>query len=301
MNYLKILLIGILLIPTTARCQQEYMVTHYMFNGLGLNPAYAGVHEGLSTSFILREQWVGFEGAPSTQVASIHSPLRQKPTSLGAIIYRDQLGISTEYGGYFSYAYRFQLNNSFKMSMGLQASTHNYSVAYSKANGGINDNEGLGDLNQMIWNVGAGFMIHSDRAYIGFSSPQLLNRKLDTGDPNGQFTDLIRHFYLSAGYAFNVGVDYVLKPNILVKSVKGAPVQVDINANLLIKSVVWVGASYRSMDSIDGLLGLQVNPRLMLSYATDFTLSEIESQSHEIMLNYIFEFSAKKILSPRYF
>ena len=301
MKYLKTLILGLLLIPMTARSQQEYMVTHYMFNGLGLNPAYAGIHEGLSTSFILREQWVGFEGAPSTQVASIHSPLKNKAVSLGAVIYRDKLGISTEYGGYFSYAYRLQLNNDFKLSMGLQASTHNYSVEYARANDGINDNEGLGNLSQFLWNVGAGFMIHSDRAYLGFSSPQLMSKRLDIGDPNGQFTDLVRHFYLSAGYAFNIGLDYVLKPNVLVKSVQGAPVQVDINANLLIKSIVWVGASYRSMDSLDGLLGLQVNPQLMISYATDFTLSEIEAQSHEIMLNYIFELRTKKILSPRYF
>ncbi|MEM6523400.1 MAG: type IX secretion system membrane protein PorP/SprF [Bacteroidota bacterium] len=301
MNYFKILLLSSLLWPLIANAQQEYMVTHYMFNGLGLNPAYAGVHDGLSASFILREQWVGFEGAPSTQIASIHSPLSDRPVSLGAILYRDKLGLSTEYGGYFSYAYRLQINNEFRLSMGLQASVHNYSVDYMQANSGINDNEGLGNLSQTLLNLGAGLLLHSDRAYLGISSPQLMNRKLEIGDPDGQFTDLVRHFYVSAGYAFDLGYDYVLKPNILVKAVDGAPIQVDINANLLIKSVVWVGAAYRSMDSIDALFGLQINPKLMVSYATDFTLSEIGAQSHEIMLNYIFELPSKKILSPRYF
>ncbi|WP_462251670.1 PorP/SprF family type IX secretion system membrane protein [Ekhidna sp.] len=301
MNFLKTILISIVLLPLGIMAQQEYMVTHYMFNGLGLNPAYAGVHDGLSTSFILREQWVGFEGAPSTQLASIHSPLRNKPVSLGAVLYRDKLGLSTEYGGYFSYAYRIQISSDFRLSMGLQANVHNYSIEYSRANTGVNDNEGLGNVSQMLWNVGAGMMLHSERAYLGISSPQLVNKELEIGDPDGQFTDLVRHFYVSAGYAFDIGYDYVLKPNVLVKAVQGAPVQIDINANLLIKSVLWVGASYRSMDSIDALFGVQINPQLMVSYATDFTLSEIEAQSHEIMLNYIFELPTKKILSPRYF
>ena len=301
MNTIKRILICLLLIPGIGWAQQEHMVTHYMFNGLGLNPAYAGVHDGLSTSFLVREQWVGFEGAPSTQLASIHSPLTNKPVSLGAVLYRDQLGISSEFGGYFSYAYRIQINRDFRLSMGLQATTHNFSIAYSKGNLGIHDNEGLGDLNEMVWNVGTGFMLHSDRAYLGISSPQLIDRKLGVGDPDGQFKDLVRHFYVTAGYAFNLGFDYVLKPNVLVKAVKGAPTQIDLNANLLIKSKVWVGVSYRSLDSFDGLLGLQVNSKLMVSYATDFTLSEIESQSHEIMLNYVFELPTKKILTPRYF
>lgn len=301
MNYFKTMLLIALLIPSGVVAQQEYMVTHYMFNGLGLNPAYAGVHDGLSTSFILREQWVGIEGAPSTQVASIHSPLRNQPVSLGAVLYRDKLGLSTEYGGYFSYAYRVRVSHDFRLSMGLQASAHNYTIDYAQANSGINDNEGLGNVSQMLWNIGAGLMLHSDRAYLGFSSPQLMNKQLEMGDPDGQFTNLVRHFYLSAGYAFDIGFDSVLKPNVLLKSVPGAPIQVDINANLLIKSLVWVGASYRSLDSIDALIGLQVSPQLMFSYATDFTLSEVDAQSHEIMLNYIFELPARKILSPRYF
>lgn len=303
MNYFKILAMCVLFLPAFAVvAQQEYLVTHYMFNGLGLNPAYAGVHDGLSTSFILREQWAGLEGAPSTQIASIHSPLRKRPVSLGAVFYRDKLGLSTEYGGYFSYAYRIRVNNNFRLSMGLQASAHNYSVEYANANSGINDLEGLGNVNQMLWNVGAGLMLHSDRIYLGVSSPQLMNRQLQIGDPDGQFTDLVRHFYVTAGYAFDIGLNYLLKPNILMKSVAGAPVQVDINANLLIKSVVWIGASYRSMDSVDALFGVQINPQITVSYATDFTLSELDAQSHEIMLNYIFELpSSKKILSPRFF
>ena len=104
MKNIKTLLFLTLLLPTLAMAQQEYMITHYMFNGLSINPAYAGVHEGISASLLWREQWVGFDGAPQTQMVSMHSPLADRSASLGAVIYRDQLGISKETGAYFSYA-----------------------------------------------------------------------------------------------------------------------------------------------------------------------------------------------------
>ncbi len=282
--------------------QQEFMITHYMFNGLSLNPAYAGVHEGISLSFLYRNQWAGFEGAPNTQLASIHSPINGKPVSLGAMLFRDQLGLSTEYGGYFSYAYRIPVGNDLQLSMGLQFTTHSYSVEYSRAENGVFDfGDNLADVSEFKWNFGTGLLLHSDRLFVGLSVPQILNKKLDLNDPDGNFTRLIRHYYMFAGYAFSVNRDLVIKPNILFKSVQNAPLQIDLNANALIKNVLWIGVSYRSLDSIDGILGFQITPQMQFSYATDFTLTEIDNQSHEIMLNYVFALPTKKILTPRYF
>jgi len=97
---------------TNAFAQQEYMVTQYMYNGLSLNPAYAGIHKGISVSGLWREQWVGIEGAPSTQFVSIHSPLNYRYASLGALVYRDVIGSKTEHTGYFSYAYRIKVGTT---------------------------------------------------------------------------------------------------------------------------------------------------------------------------------------------
>jgi type IX secretion system PorP/SprF family membrane protein len=62
----------------TGWAQQQVMFTQYMFNGLAINPAYAGSHETISMTALARKQWVGLEGAPSTQTFSIHSPLRKE-------------------------------------------------------------------------------------------------------------------------------------------------------------------------------------------------------------------------------
>lgn len=301
-NFRNILMLLFLLSMLKVAAQQEFQTTHYMFNGLSLNPAYAGVHDGISTSFLSRHQWVGFEGAPNTQMASIHSPIEKRKISLGALFFRDELGLSREYGGYFSYAYRIEITDGLKLSMGLQASMHSYAVDYSQAENGVFDaGDVLYDISEFKWNFGTGLLLHTDRLYVGFSVPQLLNKKIDVNDPDGNFSQLVRHFYFTAGWAFDAGRSLVLKPNILVKKAGNTPLQFDLNMNMLIKDVLWLGASYRSFDSIDGIIGFQVNPKLLVSYATDFTLSEIDNQSHEIMINYIIPTRSRKILTPRYF
>lgn len=301
MKTFKLLVLCSLLSIKFAYAQQDYLLTHYMFNGLALNPAYAGVHDGISTGLLMREQWMGYEGAPSTQLASIHSPIPGRAASIGGLVYRDQIGVSTQYGVSFSYAYRLMVNNQFQLSMGLQASSESYELNLGGLNLSPNDDEGFGRQQQTLLNVGAGLLLHSEKAYLGISIPKMLEPKLMIDDPDGFFMQRARHYYLTAGYVLDLGNDLLFKPNLLVKAVEGAPWQMDINANFLIKSMVWVGASYRSLDSIDALLGLQINANFSVSYATDFSLNDINTPSHEIMINYVFELPSQRILTPRYF
>jgi type IX secretion system PorP/SprF family membrane protein len=56
--------------------QQDPMVSQYMFNGLYLNPAYAGSHDYWSSTLSYRSQWVGFDGAPETFIASADGPIQ---------------------------------------------------------------------------------------------------------------------------------------------------------------------------------------------------------------------------------
>ena len=74
--------------------QQQRLYTMFMFNKLGLNPGYAGYHEHGCLTAIYRNQWLGFEGAPETQVLSFHTPLGGKRIGLGFALSRETIGIS---------------------------------------------------------------------------------------------------------------------------------------------------------------------------------------------------------------
>lgn len=284
--------------------QQQVMFTQYMFNGLAINPAYAGIHEGLSASIMWREQWVGFDGAPSTQTLAIHSPMSQSSASFGGLVIRDKIGVTEQIGVQGSAAYRIFIDKDTRLSFGLQASMSNFRADYIDGSSGADPTLNNSNLNVFKPNVGFGLLYHSDRYYVGLSIPHLLNQTFDQSNENSE-AQLVRHYFLTAGYVFILNPDFKLKPNLLVKSVSGAPIQLDINLNLLIKDVVWIGASYRSFDSIDLLMQLQLTPRLQLGYAYDISTSSelrsVNSGSHEIMLSYVFQLAKMRAISPRYF
>ncbi|MEO9966457.1 MAG: type IX secretion system membrane protein PorP/SprF [Reichenbachiella sp.] len=316
MKSLKIIIITLtlLVLGRESKAQQQVMFTQYMFNQLALNPAYAGIHEGISTSILARYQWVGFDGAPKTQTFSIHSPIKYRSIALGAVLIRDQIGITDQFGAYFSAAYRINFVNHTKLSFGLQASFNQYKADFTE---NVNNDPSLANqnINDISPNGGAGIMWHSDRFYLGFSVPQLLNYTVGDDlevpvNPNtGQATDpdakLIRHYFLAAGYVFDLSHNLKMKPNLLFKWVQGAPFQIDANVNFLINELVWLGVSYRSLDSFDALFQLQVTPQFQLGYSYDFyttsDISRVNSGSHEIMINYVFNSRSDKIVTPRYF
>lgn len=280
------------------------MFTQYMFNGLVINPAYAGSHEAISATALSRIQWVGIDGAPNTQTFSIHSPVPNKNIGIGAYFARDKIGVSTENNFFLSYAYRIQMGTG-HLAMGLSAGFSNLDVNYAEL--GLADSNLQGAHSNFKPNFGAGLYYVSDKYYFGASSPYIF--KNTSGDASSNvtsdiLTDQIQHYYITGGTIFDLSPIVKLKPSILVKVVSGAPIEFDFNANLLFDEKLWVGLSYRSFDSIDILLELQLNDQIRLGYAYDITTSDlrkVNSGSHEFMLNYRFVFSKSKIVTPRYF
>ena len=48
--------------------QQQQHNTQFMYNKLGYNPAYAGSQDVPCVTCLYRNQWIGLEGAPQTQI-----------------------------------------------------------------------------------------------------------------------------------------------------------------------------------------------------------------------------------------
>jgi type IX secretion system PorP/SprF family membrane protein len=292
-----------LLYQVTCLAQQQVMFTQYMFNGLAINPAYAGSHDSFSASALFREQWTGLDGAPETQTFSIHSPIKNQKMGLGALFLHDKIGVTEQTGAYLSYAYHIPFTNGGKLAMGIQGGYTYFNARFSKVSS-TDPTFANGDVVEWQPNVGGGAYYYTKRFYAGVSVPQLVQ---NTFDKNNEDSDskLVRHYFLTAGYVFDINDDLKLKPNALVKYVKGAPVEVDANVNLLIKEVVWVGFSWRSFDSVDAIFQLQITNRLQLGYAYDFStggeIKRVNSGSHELMLNYRIPTIRDRVVTPRYF
>lgn len=288
--------------------QQAPLVSHYMFNQLLLNPAYAGSHEYVSTTLLYRKQWAGMEGAPVTQSASIHGLIPKKRLGLGFYLQQDKIGVTKQTDFYGSGAYHLDLGDA-KLSLGLQGGFTYMKSELSKLtywdpfDNVFNYNE----FTTVLPNVGAGVYYYRNLFYAGLSAPYMLSYDSSRGPdvkPSNPIHHLIRKYYFTMGGVIETEHEIKFKPSMLLKFEQKGDFQYDLNLNVLIKNIFWIGASYRSNDAIVALVEYQINRKLRLGYSYDYTVGKLKNYntgSHEIMLGYDFGFSVLKMKSPRYF
>lgn len=288
--------------------QQVATYSQYMFNGLAINPAYAGQHGALSASVLARFQNVGLEGAPNTQTFTAHSPLLSKRAAVGMLVVHDKLSVISQTGLHFSFAYRIPLNTNLKnqtiLSFGLQGGLSVYNAQYSSLDVYQNPDPAFDeDIREARPNIGGGLFMSNNNFYVGMSLPSMVNNVFERGE---QYETVYqnRPFILTGGYVYAVNRMLKLKPNFLFKVVDNRPVEFDLNLNALFDEVLWVGASYKSSKQVVLLSQVQATEQIQIGYS--YTISAgpirtVELGSHEIMLNYRFLYNKKGVVSPRYF
>src|ERR1051325_11106210 len=138
--------------------QQDPMYSMYMFNGLAINPAYAGSRERGTLLALYRHQWSGLEGAPKTAVLSGHAPLLNDRIGLGGSIISDNISIFNSIRITADYAYRIKFKRYGKLAIGLSVEMTNYHARWSDLTlNDINDHAFLSAKGSFVSpNFGAG-------------------------------------------------------------------------------------------------------------------------------------------------
>ncbi|XOV94995.1 MAG: type IX secretion system membrane protein PorP/SprF [Bacteroidota bacterium] len=285
--------------------QQQATFSQYMFNGLAINPAYAGSQDVLTATALARYQSLGLEGAPNTQTFAIHSPLLNENIGLGLLAVRDNISIINQYSISGVYAYRIKFTEWSNLAFGIQAGINSLDAQYSKARiQNPNDPVFQEDIRSFRPNFGLGVYYQEQKYFIGLSVPQLANNVFDRGT-NLQTIKQDNPIILTGGYIFNLNRVIKFKPSALLKYVGNDFVEYNINAQLSFDDVLWVGASLKVLNAVDILTEVQLTRQLRLGYAYTHTindLSVIDLGSHEMMVSYRFLFPPKEgLISPRYF
>lgn len=316
MHRFAILPVVVFLFCSLAKGQQVATYSQYMFNGLAINPAYAGSHKALSATVLGRFQNVGLRGAPNTQTFSAHSPLVNKRVSVGLLVIHDQLSVINQTGVHFSYAYRIPVSadkdNPAFLSFGLQGGISMYNARYSEldlySNSPTNPSPGTDrafsqDIRESRPNIGAGVFYSRKNAYAGISLPSMVNNVFERGEDYQTVYQNVP-IILTGGYVFSLNHLLKFKPNFLFKTVDNRPVELDVNANFLFDEVLWAGLSYKSSGQVALMTQLQLTDQLQFGYSYNITagyIRTVELGSHEVMLNYRFWYNKKGVVSPRYF
>ena len=296
-----------ILVCTSTFCfaQQDAQYTQYMYNTINVNPAYAGSRGAFSMLGLYRTQWVGLDGAPTTQTFSMHTPFRESRVGLGVSFSNDVIGPSTEQYFNIDFSYTIPTSEDAKLAFGIKGVANILNVDFTKLNifnpGDVNFDNNID--NRFQPNFGLGVYYYTDKYYIGLSAPHILETKhFDEGSTNIAKERI--NYYGIAGYVFDLSSEVKLKPSAIVKYVDGAPLQVDLTGNVLLKERVNLGLAYRWSAALSAMAGFQINEKLMIGYAYDWETTELNqynSGSHEIFLRFELFETKDKIISPRFF
>ena len=301
-----ILLFFTVLIAQQISAQQDPQYTQYMYNMNIINPAYAGISEGLSVGALYRSQWVGLDGGPETFTFNIHSPVG-KQLALGLSVISDKIGPVEETNAYVDASYTIPLGMETRLAFGVKGgfTFHDIAIAESQITlVDLSDPFFANAINETTPNIGAGVYFYKpNKYYISISVPNILNGvHLDAnGTKIGSESE---HLFTAAGYVFDLSENFKLKPHALLKYAFDAPVSYDLNANLFMYDLLEFGVGYRLDDSFSTMINFQVTKDLRIGYAYDAINSGLDivtNSSHEVFINYDFNFSSKVSRSPRYF
>lgn len=298
---MKILLSILVLVSASAVFgQQDPQYTQYMYNMNVLNPAYAGSMGVGSLGILGRTQWVGVDGAPQTFTVSAHSPLGNN-LGIGMSIIHDEIGPVKEDNLYLDLSYTIRTSEEGRLAFGLKGGFTFLNVRQLLL--GEPEDPLNTPVNEISPNFGAGLYYYTDKFYLGLSIPNFLETThLEKGNGIVSTASEKMHYFLTSGFVFNIADNLKLKPSAMIKAVTGAPISVDLSANLLVDEKFEIGLSHRFDDSISGMVGFQVSQDFRIGYAYDHTITRFgtfNSGSHEIML--LINFNRRNIKSPRFF
>ncbi|WP_297338096.1 type IX secretion system membrane protein PorP/SprF [Algoriphagus sp.] len=285
--------------------QQLPQFSQYIFNGLHINPGYAGYKGEPYIQSTYRSQWVNFPGAPETFTLTADLSANEGTMGFGFSILSDQLGPAKTTGGSLTYAYRIQTSATGFLGLGVSAGVTEYALDGSMLDpNDFPDSEiPMGVVNLFTPNLNTGLFYHNSKFYAGFSVYNMVGKNaLEREDIALAYHDF--HYYLTMGALFDLSTMVKFKPSFLIKEVKGAPTNYDINAMFLFGERIWVGGSYRSnmkiwndnlesnlsnRNAVAAIIEIFATDRLRLGYAYDHNtnvLSDYRNNSHELSVGF---------------
>lgn len=296
-NYLVVFLV---LVVGGLSAQQDAQYTQFMYNKLGFNPAFAGSVESTEVQAVFRQQWLGLNDAPSSQIATLNTPLTSNGTGVGARLSRVTVGLEQQYNVEGSYAYRFPIGRGSRLGLGVSASARYFNIEYQNANpiqgGGVDIAIPGATESKILPNFGAGIYVDGPNYYLGISVPRLLQNDIDLGSEETIISREARHFYFMGGVKVRVNDKLSLEPQMLAKYVSGAPFDADFNLTAYLGSSLFTGLSYRlggngAGESASVLFGTYVSDHISMCLAYDLGLSDLntaQSGSVEMAVTYSF-------------
>jgi len=293
--------------------QQDPQYSQYMFNQMAVNAGYAGSHDAICLTAVHRQQWAGFDGAPTTSVFTVNGPFKLFGASHGAglTVMSDQLGFDQNVSAGLNYAYRLPLGSG-KLGIGVSGMFLNKALnAKWKTVGGVdwNSDPSIPGENESVmgFDMGLGVYYRAEKVYLGLSSTHLLEPGLKYAEKkvggvayNPKFT-MKRHYYAMAGCLLPLENPVWEAAPSLMAYFDGTASQLTLNVNLMYNKKVWGGLGYRLNDAVVAMIGVELFNGVKIGYSFDYTYTGLNRYfsaggSHEVMVSYCFNLVKDKVV-----
>jgi type IX secretion system PorP/SprF family membrane protein len=265
--------------------QQDPLYAQYLTNPLIFNPAYAGLNNSFNGAVSYRNQWAGFNGAPTTTNFSAHSSFVDNKVGVGVMFINDKAGFLRNNELEFLGSYKLNFEK-YTVSFGMQFGFANSEYQYDKVTLQNPQDPAFptSGAARYSWpNVGVGAILKADKFIVGLSIPRLTQPK--AGETN--FLIQSQHVYLYGAYVHYLGTRLRLKPAVLLRGTKGAPLSADVNFNINIDTKYSAGVYLRNFKSYGVILQAWVLDKFRFGYAFELPTNASVGPaytSHELTL-----------------
>jgi type IX secretion system PorP/SprF family membrane protein len=309
-------------LPVTSFAQQEFQFSNSAFNPYLLNPAAGGLTDVMQFEVASRVQWMGYDGGPSTFMASGHSQIKffgsgndkvlsefnikdeklfagpKVSTSktkhiIGGKVWNDAIGPFGKTSVQGSYAYHLPLTKSLNFGAGIGLGYSNFRINEARVTLYQQDdntyNQFLGNTAQQnFMDAQAGLVVYGERLFLGISGTQLLKNELTLNQiTTGSHHN--RHAFIIARYRIAIDEDADIEPMMVIKTTLNSPASLDFGARYLYKNSSWIGLQYRTGNTLVFMAGTNLVKNLYVNYCYDQAVGKIRSTgsgTHELQLGY---------------
>lgn len=314
--------IALLLFGVPAVAQQDAQYSQYIFNGIYINPAYAGYKENLNLHMFYRNQWTGIDGAPKSMSLAVDAIANSGNVGLAFQVSSDKLGAQNNLAAYGNYAYRIRLNDegTSRLALGVGLGALQLGIDGSMFNPNDPERDApTGNQTAIVPDARAGAFFSNEHFFAGFSVDNLISQYIEL-DKYAFIPQPKAHFYLTAGAMVKLGDGLKLKPSFLIKDDRKGPTSLDLNAFFLFGDRLWLGGSYRTgvklyeknhlqnnlsnLNSAIAAVEFYATDKLRIGYAHDFSVGPLRGYSsgtHEISVGFTFLKPTVRMATPRFF
>ena len=297
----KLFIIFFVFIAFVMQAQQEPLFSQYYVNDMLINPAISG-SKGYN-SFIIqtRQQWLGFEGAPSTTNMSYHGALNNR-SAMGGYVMFDKASPSMQGNLQINYAYHIPLDyERVNLSFGLGGKVmyHNLDFNEEVLPPGFDNAFSSTSHDQILFDASSGVYFYGQDFYFSYSVSNLLQSSFNSPVKESFPNNEIRNYYGMGAYKFQIlNNDWQLEPSFFLRKMEGQPAVVDFSTRILYIQNNWGGVTYRN----DGTMILSFgfgSGNIHFSYSYDHTfmgeITQYTYGTHEIGLAFHIQTLSKKI------